>query len=340
MLAALRPEPHRGDTVAAGVVALTVGLVLVDLRFDERWGAGWHLLFLLPALAAVFLLGVQSPREDAKPRPYQSALYVCAFVLAFFVLGRVAEVLGSDDPLDSSGVVFVIFAALTALAAYFAAGRGSAVMTLLALVSAGVAWLSFWDWVADPGVGALRWLLLLVALAYLLGAVGLRDRRPEHGVGFADAAGLAVLAIAVTFLVETLFASIFGAFGELDLSGEVDEDVGGGWELLIVTAGFGLCAYGAVDRWRGPVYLGIANLVAFLVLASIGQVSLLWWPLLLLAGAGALLAAGLRPARPLPPPPDAGRPPAPAQPLPVQPPAPPPPPEDPPTTPLWGGGRE
>jgi hypothetical protein len=330
LLAALRPEPHRGDQVAAGVVALTVALVLVQVRFGEDWSPGAHLVYLLPAAAAVFAMGALSVVEDAKPRPYQSALYVCAFVLALLALGRLADALGAEGPFSASGTVFWIGALLTALAAWLAVERGSAVMTLVALVTAGVAWIALWDWVGDPSIATVRWLLLLLAVGYLLGAVGQRDRRPEHGVGFADAAGLAVFAIAATFLVETLIGTLFGAFAEGSLFGEVERPgVGAGWELLIVAAGFGLCAYGAIDRWRGPVYLGIANLGAFVLLAGAGEASLLWWPVLLLAGAGALLAVGLRPARPLPPPPDEHRPPAPAQPLPTQ------PPQDPPTTPLW-----
>jgi len=33
----LRPEPQRGDIVAAGAVGLATLVALVDVRFDERW---------------------------------------------------------------------------------------------------------------------------------------------------------------------------------------------------------------------------------------------------------------------------------------------------------------
>ena len=55
----------------------------------------------------------------------------------------------------------------------------------------------------------------------------------------------------------------------------------------------------------GAAWLGLAHLVAFIGAASAGaDDTLLWWPLILLALGGAVLAAGLRPRSPLPPEPD------------------------------------
>ena len=77
---------------------------------------------------------------------------------------------------------------------------------------------------------------------------------------------------------------------------------------MILGAGFGLVAYGAIDRLPGPAWLGVANLAAFVVVAGLyHDETLRWWPLLLiLVGAGAM-AAGLRPRKPLPPEPAAYR---------------------------------
>ena len=71
---------------------------------------------------------------------------------------------------------------------------------------------------------------------------------------------------------------------------------------MLLGAGFGLVAFGAVDRSPGPAYLGVVNLVLFiLTVGRDGGDTLYWWPLVLLAGGMAMLAAGLRPRRPLPP---------------------------------------
>jgi hypothetical protein len=78
---------------------------------------------------------------------------------------------------------------------------------------------------------------------------------------------------------------------------------------VLVAVGFGLVAYGAVDRERGPVWLGVAVLTAFVLLASGGN--LLWWPLILLLAGMAAIAAGLRPTTAAPPAPNLDRPEAP-----------------------------
>jgi hypothetical protein len=134
-------------------------------------------------------------------------------------------------------------------------------------------------------------------VVYGFAAIAQRDRRLRHGVALIDAAGLAVLAIALTF-----------AGGGFVGDGDGSAAVGWGWELLIVAAGFGLIAYSSVDRQPGPAYLGVANLTLFTVITSVGVstggATLLGWPVALAVGAVVLLAIGLRPTVPAPPPPD------------------------------------
>jgi peptidoglycan/LPS O-acetylase OafA/YrhL len=130
-------------------------------------------------------------------------------------------------------------------------------------------------------------------------AIGQRDRRLRHGVALIDVAGLAVLAIALSFVVTSFF---FGDEGVSDLG------VAWGWELLILAAGFGLIAYSSVDRQPGPAYLGVANLVIFTIITSLDVsadgATLVGWPIALALAATLLLAIGLRPTTPAPPPPD------------------------------------
>jgi hypothetical protein len=69
-------------------------------------------------------------------------------------------------------------------------------------------------------------------------------------------------------------------------------------------AGCGLIAVGAVERERGPAFIGVGALILFVVLAGTtarGGPSLIGWPLFLALVAGAFLVIALRPARPLPP---------------------------------------
>ena len=321
VLAALRPEPHRGDQVAAGVVVLVVALYVLEVRFQDTWAVG--IRFVFAALGAGFTaaLAVQSPMEGERPRAYQSILYVVAFALALLALGLFANLLGSDG---GSGTTVWVGLLLGAAATWFAVRRNSAVMTLLGAATYGVVVLSFVDWVFNPsGVHTFRWILLLLIIGYVAASLSQRGPRPRHGVQLVNAAGLATIGVGVTFLIQNLFGGLVSedAFGH--------NGVGTGWELILLACGFGLIAYSAVDREPGPGYLGVIVLALFVWFAGARDfkgASLIGWPIVLLLMAGLMLVIGLRPSRPLPPPPDAGAPPPP----------PPTPLPDPPTTPLGG----
>ena len=121
------------------------------------------------------------------------------------------------------------------------------------------------------------------------------DSSSPRAVALADAGGLAALALGLTFAIDQVFT--VNTFGP---------GAGAGWELFLYACGFGLCAYSAVDRAPGPGWIGVAVLAVTTVVAAGGKSTLLGWPLVLGAGAAALLVVGLRPSRPLPPAPSRG----------------------------------
>ena len=43
----------------------------------------------------------------------------------------------------------------------------------------------------------------------------------------------------------------------------------GFWEFVLLVAGCGAIAYGALERSPGPAWLGVANLVVFVVVAGL-----------------------------------------------------------------------
>jgi hypothetical protein len=286
----LRPLPHRGDVVAAGAVALAALVLLVQVRFDHVWSHGLHLLYGAAAVGFVGALALQAPREGSEPRAYQSALLATTFALAVPALTRLAQALGSDG-LDSSGTLAWVGGALAALGFALSAARGSAVCLLLGAASLVIALVGFVDWAFSPsGAASFRWLLLTLTALFALATVGLRDSSPARAAAVADAGGLAALALALTFAINQLVPpKLFGP------------GAGAGWELFLYACGFGLCAYSAVDRVPGPGWIGAAILVVTTLVASGGRATLVGWPLVLGAAAGALLVVGLRPSRPLPP---------------------------------------
>ena len=315
LLSPLRPKPFRGDVVAAGAVVLTTLVWVVSARFAEAWGSGVHLAYAVVACVFVAAMGLLSPVEGGEPRAYQSVLYVAAVALFIDVVAQLSRVLGSDDA-SSSGTLTWALAAVAAFALAFARGRNSAVCTLLGTLAGGLAVLAAVEWIWSPnGFATDRWVLLALVIVFGFAAVGQRDRRPRHGVALIDAAGLAVLAIAVSFVAERIAVGLVA-------EGDDAESIAGvawGWELLILAAGFGLIAYSSVDRQPGPAYLGVLNLIAFTVITSLEiddhDATLLGWPLALAVAAAFLLIIGLRPTTPAPPPPDIDAPEPPPLPL-------------------------
>jgi hypothetical protein len=298
----LRPPPHRGPVIAAGAVLVTVGVALEEIRLDDKLPLGVHLVILALAAGVIYALGVQ-PRAEGRPYAFQSVLLVCGLLLLAAALLTLSDVLGADFDDFPAGALVWTSLLLAAAAAWPAAARHSSICALIAAAAVGIAVLSFVNWAfAASSVTTYRWLLALLALAYALAALRLRGPLPRHSEQLANAAGLAILVLALTGVLPALL-------GAVDLFGAGSPEVlPNGWELVVFAVGCGLVAYGAVDRAPGPAYLGVANLAAFVVSAgTTHEVTLLYWPLLiLLVGLGAM-GAGLRPRSPLPPEPSAYR---------------------------------
>ena len=290
----LRPPAHRGPLIAAGAVALTVGVLLEQIRLSPGNGVQ---LVIAGGLAALLLwLAWQARLEGGRPPAYLSALIVCGLVLLYLSLLRFARLLGADFEFLPTGTIAWTAALQAAAAAVLAARRSSAIAALIAAVAGGVAVLAAYDEIFDPdSIAPLRWLLLAMAIAFALASLPLRGVSQRHAVQMVNAAGLAILAVA---LIHPVSGGLFG----LALA-----EVPGFWEFVLVAGGFGLVAYAAADRAPGPAYLGALVLATFVVYAgTTGEETLLWWPLLLLALGGVAMAAGLRPRAPLPPEPEAG----------------------------------
>jgi hypothetical protein len=299
LLELLRPPAHRGPLIAAGAVLFTVGIVLEELRLDEQLPMWLHVVILAAVAALIYGLGVQAAPEGGRPPAYQSVLLVCGLLLVGLGLVRLADLLGAELGEEPAGE-FVWTALLLCGAALFPAiRRNSAISTMIAGIAAGVAVLAAANWILGAdSVTFYRWLLLALALVYVLVSLVLRGGNPRHGELMVVTGGLATLSIA-------LLAMQIALVGFLGFGGGDTDILPGFWELVVLAAGCGLIAYGAVDRVPGAAWLGVAHLALFIVIVSAGSDdTLLWWPLVLLALGGGAMAAGLRPRQPLPPEPD------------------------------------
>ena len=368
---AVRPHPHRGDVVAAGAVLLALGLIVADLRLADAWAAGVRLALLSgPGALVVLAMGAlaragedagapSSPEgtppapaspEGARggPRPYVTVLLLGGLALALLALGDLADALGDEGRLASPAATTFAAGVLTALAVTLAATKRSAFMTLVACVAGLVTVLALADllFLLDDRLETFRYLLLAGLVCLAVAATATRDAHRRQAVTFVNAGGVALVGMAGTLAAERIPA--------LAPIGPLAEGTPWAWELVVLLGGCALLAYAAVDRERGPAYLGAVALALFAGLAvdADAGASLLWWPVVLLAIGLGVLAFGFRPREELPPEPSAERPAVPPTPMPrpaTAPPAPPAPPPAPvpagpereaprPPSPLWSGG--
>jgi hypothetical protein len=299
LLELLRPPAHRGPLIAAGTVLFTAGIALEELRLADPLPDGVHLLIVALAAALILGLGLQAQLEGGRPAAYQSVLLVCGLLLLERALLLLAIILGADFGGDfPSGAIVWTSLLLAGAALYPAVRLNSAICGMVAGIALAVAVLAAANWIFGAESQTFyRWLLLVLALAYVLASLVLRGSRPRHAELMVVTAGLGTLAI-------VLIAGggvIFGLLGGFEGDGLLPTF----WELVVLVAGCGLIAYGAVDHVPGAAWLGLVHLAAFVGVASAGaDDTLLWWPLFLLLLGGGVMAAGLRPRRPLPPQPD------------------------------------
>jgi hypothetical protein len=301
LLELLRPPAHRGPLIAAGAVLFSVGIAPEEQRLDEQLPNGIHVLIVAATAALILGLGLQARPEAGSPAAYQSVLLVSGLLLLEGALLELANLLGADISGDDFPAGTFVWTSLLLCAAslYPAVRRSSAICGMIAAIALGIAILSAANWIFGAESQTFyRWLLLALAVAFVLASLVLRGGSPRHAELMVIAAGLATLAIA-------LVASTGALFGAFTGFGSDEGFLPGFWELVVLVAGCGLIAYGAVDRVPGAAWLGLAHLLAFLAAASAGaDDTLLWWPLILLLLGGGVLAAGLRPRRPLPAEPD------------------------------------
>jgi hypothetical protein len=290
---AITPSDDRGQLTAVAVVALTTLVFVLESRFDNTWANGVHLVYTVAAAAGVLVLASQTRIEGDRPTGWQSVLYVASFALVLLALTRVARVLGSDNPFGATGTLFWMGLILVGVAGWFATQKLSGISALLATVTIVLVAITFVDWAFSPdGPSTFRWIFLLLAVGF--GAAGVAaQEEPRRSVALVNAAGVALLGLAVTFAL-TAFAGAVTPFGGGTSAASVN--TGTGWEIILIVGAFALLAYAALKHASGPGYLGVANLIAFVAIAARpGEdgASLIGWPLVLILVTGALLAAAL-----------------------------------------------
>ena len=189
LLELLRPPPHRGPLIAAGAVLVTVGIVLEEIRLDDKLPLGVHLLILALFGGMFYALGVEV-RQEGRPYAFQSVLLVCGLVLLAPALLTLADVLGADYEQFPAGALVWTSLVYAGAAAYPAAARNSSICALIAALALAGAGVSFIYWAFDAtSVTPYRWLLLAAAAGFVAASLLLRGSAPRHSEQMVNAAG-------------------------------------------------------------------------------------------------------------------------------------------------------
>ncbi|MBA2506942.1 MAG: hypothetical protein H0V29_13535, partial [Thermoleophilaceae bacterium] len=209
MAAGLSLAPERAPAAAAGAVVLTVGVLVTTVRFADTWAAFPRLVVLAAAAAAVFALLWGTPIEAGEsPSPWQTALIAALLVLLIGSLGTLADVLGTTA--GNSRTLTWLSAIFVVECAWVAHRYRSAVAALFGALAVIVFTVSFVDWVFTPeSVTAFRWVLAILSVALLAAAGVRRGDSVGQGAQLANAAGVAAVAVAATFLaglIQSAFA--------------------------------------------------------------------------------------------------------------------------------------
>lgn len=286
-----------------GGVTFAVGAVVLYIRKSGTISSDWADLPLLmvAGLPCVLLYGLGIwNRGVGQVERWRSTLLVLGVLLAPLALEQLRETLGLSE--GSSFWHFVVAAGVTAMAAYAAFVVGAAYQALLAAIAGVFAWLYLWDWIVNPGITTVRWLLIVLGIAYLGAALALRAGNQPQGDELVTAAGL--VGVLVGFLgiaqgaLQGIVSAVFGlgAFQGADTQGFV-------WYLVLLLVSLALVGFAAMTRARGPAYVGALGLLLFtalvgaelndLVQRKVPDGSFVGWPLVLLLLGGAALAAGV-----------------------------------------------
>ena len=243
------PQDSRAAALAPAAVALTLLVVMVQIRMDGPWSEGVLVLVALIAAVPVFALALAAPREA---RAERTALVVCALLLAGLTIARLGHALAGDDYLDGGGTFSWMLALFTAISGFVYSRTRAVVAVLITALAAVALVLELVNWIfGAEDIDVFR-VLLAVAFAALFAA------------GVATAGRVATLLVAAAGIAAVSGFYVIG----LGLLFGATAGLGWGWELIALLEGAALAAYAATRLEPGPGYLAFFLLLLFAATAA------------------------------------------------------------------------
>ncbi|MBA2523820.1 MAG: hypothetical protein H0V25_10910 [Solirubrobacterales bacterium] len=301
MSRALKPEDTRDALRKIGVVLFAIGALMVFLRKGDDWGNFPILLVLgIPALA-LYGAGVLTIKDTGGLQSWQAVSTVLGLIFIPLALMQLVDTLGGSS---SSLNVFWIFGLTAAAGVYAGVVAGVRFGLLVAAIAAIVSWSALWDkLLGDEGIGGhigvYRGLLGILAILLIAGGVFIWRAASDREEGLSRFSelftGAGISAVIACSLGITSVATVFGGVFPTPV---VETNMF--WDILLLVISIGLVAIGSRLGTRGPVYVGAVGLLLFLYIAGLDlnddspePTKLGLWPLILLLGGGAAIAASL-----------------------------------------------
>ncbi|MDQ2675620.1 MAG: hypothetical protein M3Y34_02335 [Actinomycetota bacterium] len=292
---------------ALGGLLLGIGGLVLLVRKSSFPIDAWEdfpllLVWLIPALI-LYGGGIAAARA-AQPRLWHSVWVVFGILFLYGTLLQFITLLDGDTGSSLN--------TLWTLCVVAAAGVGAALFAkvrfgwLIAGVALAIAWLALWDEILADGIGAdagtFRGLcmvaaLLLIALAC---AIETRGREGAEAAELVTAAGL-IFVVGAGLIGLSDLSSLVVAPDVTPTAGGVEPSLF--WDLVLLGGSILLVAAGGLTQVRGPVYVGAAGILTFVLLVGVDldddtpEGKVLGWPLILLVAAALAIAASFAAAR-------------------------------------------
>ncbi len=309
----LRPDDTRDALRKVGGLLLGIGVLMWAIRKGSEWSDFVQLvIFTVPAVF-LYWAGVFTEQYTNGTRSWQAVYSVFGLVFVPLALSSFVDLAGGHG---SSLNTFWIAGVTAVMAGYAGVVAGVRFQLLLGAIAVIVSWSALWNEILSGGLsphwGTYRGLLGILAIGLLAGSVQLWRTNPgaEGGVDTATRpGGDPALWKASELLTGAGIAAVLGA--GLGFGSVLANRAAGltllplpadalGWDIVLLLVSLGLVGIGSRIGVRGPVYVGVVGLLAFLVLAGTdarngGEHAHdfgVWPPLLLILGAlGVALSA-------------------------------------------------
>ena len=283
----LTPDDSRDMLRALGGLLIGLAAAMIFVRKGwflganpEQWAA--FPMFLVLALPAVYLLGgVLTTAQTRRLRPWQAVYGVFGLIFVPFALLQLVDMFGGDR--SAALNIFWTFG-VTAGLAFYAGAIGVRVMFLLGSLAVIVSWTALWDKLLSDGItlhwGAYRGLLGLLAIGLLAAALYVwrtnpgGDETAESATGPAGDVGLWKASELFTGAgIAAVIACSLGitAIGNLNPLATATPPIETNtfWDVMLLLVSLGLVAIGSLIGPRGPVYVGGAGLLLFVLIVGL-----------------------------------------------------------------------